>query len=40
MTYNLIVNGMDGKIEVENTKYEYEGKEYKGAMFTITLPIK
>ena len=40
MTYNLIVNGMDGKIEVENTKYEYEGKEYTGAMFTITLPIE
>jgi signal transduction histidine kinase/nitrogen-specific signal transduction histidine kinase len=39
MTYNLIVNGMNGKIEAKNVEYEYENKKYKGAMFTITLPI-
>ena len=39
MTYNLIVNGMGGKIEVSNTIFEYENNKYKGAMFTITLPL-
>jgi len=40
MTYNLIVNGMGGKIEVSNTIFEYENNKYKGAMFIITLPLK
>ena len=37
MTYNLIVDGMKGTIEVSNTEYEYKEKKYKGAEFVITL---
>jgi len=40
MTYNLIVNGMDGKIEATNSYYSHNGNEYKGAVFQILLPIK
>ncbi|MEA3289787.1 MAG: ATP-binding protein [Campylobacterota bacterium] len=39
MTYNLIVEGMGGTIEVANVSYEYQQKSYKGASFTITLPL-
>lgn len=39
MTYNLIVDGMDGTIEANNVNYEYQDKEYTGAEFTITLPL-
>ena len=39
MTYNLIVEGMNGTIEANNLKYEYEGKEYIGAEFIIKLPM-
>ena len=39
MTYNLIVDGMDGTIEANNVEYEYEGKSYSGAEFTISLPL-
>ncbi|RLA84478.1 MAG: hypothetical protein DRG78_01345 [Epsilonproteobacteria bacterium] len=39
MTYNLIVDGMGGIIEVNNVSYEYDGKNYVGAEFTITLPL-
>ncbi|QKJ23665.1 ABC transporter substrate-binding protein [Poseidonibacter lekithochrous] len=39
MTYNLIVDGMNGTIESNNTSYKYEQTEYTGAQFTITLPI-
>ena len=37
MTYNLIVDGMGGTIEVDNVSYEYDGIEYAGAEFTIIL---
>ncbi|MFA9238906.1 MAG: ATP-binding protein [Candidatus Paceibacteria bacterium] len=37
MTYNLIVNGMSGNIEVKNITYEYEGNNYSGAEFFISL---
>ncbi len=40
MTYGLIVEGMNGEIEVHNTKYKYEEKDYIGAEFIISLPIK
>ena len=40
MTYNLIVDGMGGTIESSNITYEYEGKEYTGAEFKISLPLK
>ncbi|MCK5111826.1 MAG: sensor histidine kinase [Arcobacteraceae bacterium] len=39
MTYTLIVDGMNGNIEARNNSYEYNGKSYTGAEFTITLPI-
>ncbi|MEA3290630.1 MAG: ABC transporter substrate binding protein [Campylobacterota bacterium] len=39
MSYNLIVNHMQGTIEVFNHKYEYKDKKYKGAEFIITLPL-
>jgi len=39
MTYNLIVDGMNGNIQAENVTYKYEDIQYKGAIFTITLPI-
>ena len=40
MTYNLVVNGMDGDIIVENIKYQYDGKDYIGASFKIILPLR
>ena len=39
MSYNLIVDGMGGNIEVKNTDYEHEGKIFTGAEFIITLPM-
>ena len=39
MTYNLIVDGMNGTIEVENVSYEYEDETFTGAEFKITLPL-
>jgi PAS domain S-box-containing protein len=39
MSYNLIVNQMKGSIKVSNETYEFNGKQYKGAMFIITLPF-
>ena len=39
MTYNLIVDGMNGTIESNNVSYKYEEIDYTGAQFTITLPI-
>ncbi len=35
MTYNLVVNGMNGTIEVYNKIYEYNDKSYTGAKFII-----
>ena len=40
MTYNLIVDSMNGTIEVNNINYKYNGKECVGAEFTITLPLE
>ncbi|MEA3553231.1 MAG: ATP-binding protein [Campylobacterota bacterium] len=39
MTYNLIVDGMNGTIEATNDSFEYGGKNYTGAEFIITLPL-
>ena len=39
MSYNLIVDGMDGTIKANNSTYEYDGNEYCGAEFIITLPL-
>lgn len=35
----MIIESMHGSISVSNTKYEYNSKEYKGAEFSITIPI-
>ncbi len=35
---NQIVENMDGKIEVSNSDYEYEGQNYTGALFKIFIP--
>ena len=40
MTYNLIVDGMKGNIEVNNISYEYKGISHKGAVFTIYIPTE
>ena len=40
MTYNLIVDGMKGKIKATNVNYSYKNENYKGAEFTIILPNK
>lgn len=38
MTYNLIVDGMNGTIEASNVIYEYKDNKYTGAEFIISLP--
>ncbi len=38
MTHKLIVDGMNGTIIASNREFEYNGKTYVGAEFTITLP--
>lgn len=39
MTYNLIVDGMNGTIAVSNQDYIYNNEKYIGAEFIINLPI-
>jgi len=39
MIYNLIINDMNGLIEVSNAVYTYEDIEYRGAEFKIILPL-
>ncbi len=39
MTYNLIVNGMNGSIEASNKKFIYDEKENHGLEIVIKLPI-
>ncbi len=38
MSYNLIVDGMKGNIEVKNLDYNYNDEKFTGAEFTISLP--
>ncbi|MEA3497601.1 MAG: ATP-binding protein, partial [Campylobacterota bacterium] len=38
--YNLIVNDMDGKIEVKNISYKYQNKNLKGVEFKIMFTNK
>ncbi|APW65412.1 hypothetical protein LPB137_05900 [Poseidonibacter parvus] len=37
IAYNMIVNGMKGKVSATNVTYMYNNKKYKGASFDITL---
>ena len=39
MTHQIIQDHMEGKIEAENTTFEYNTHKYKGAIFTIKLPL-
>ena len=39
MTYNMITNGINGTIKVKNKNFKYNHVEYKGASFTIVIPI-
>lgn len=39
MSEEIVTKHLDGKIEVENVEYSYENEEYKGAEFTISLPL-
>ncbi|MEA3497918.1 MAG: cache domain-containing protein [Campylobacterota bacterium] len=40
MTYRLIVDEMDGTIQAQNIKFDYNGQKQTGASFIITLPNK
>lgn len=40
ITRKIINSSMEGEIYVKNKSFIYEGKEYKGAMFKIVLPLK
>ncbi len=40
MTHQIIEKHMGGKIIVENEKFEYNNIKYKGAKFSIYLPVK
>ena len=39
MSKEIIQNHMNGELKVENSTFNYQGKEYKGAKFTIILPL-
>ena len=39
MTYNMIVDGMGGGIDIHNTSYEYQGEKYNGVEVIISLPM-
>ena len=38
VTYNIIVNSLDGDIEVNNIESKYKDELFKGCEFTLTLP--
>lgn len=39
MTYKIIVEGMDGTIDVKNSEYLHNDKKFNGAEFIIKLPL-
>ena len=39
MSYEIISKNLNGKIEVKNVEYEYKNKQFKGAQFSIILPL-
>lgn len=39
ITHTIITNNLKGTIKAENEIFEHDGVEYKGAKFTITLPL-
>ena len=40
MTYNFIVDGMGGTIDANNIEFKYDGKNYSGAEFIVSLPMQ
>ena len=40
MSQEIVTRHIEGTLEVANVSYEYKGFEFKGAMFTIKLPLK
>ena len=40
ITYNLVVDKMNGAIDIVNTVFTYNNKKYNGVEVTITLPIE
>jgi ABC-type nitrate/sulfonate/bicarbonate transport system substrate-binding protein/signal transduction histidine kinase len=40
MSYQIVKNTFNGDLEVINQTFNFEGKEYAGAKFFITLPLK
>ena len=40
MTEEIITKHMKGEISVTNEKFDYQDKSYKGALFTISLPLE
>ena len=40
MSYNLIVKSMQGEVKAQNITYHFNNKSYKGALFTILIPIE
>ena len=39
MTYKLIVEGMNGTVDVKNVSFEYNGLNHKGVQFNIIIPL-
>ncbi|MGB3751034.1 MAG: ATP-binding protein, partial [Arcobacteraceae bacterium] len=39
MTYNLIINGMNGSIEANNVVFTYKTNNYTGTEFVIAIPL-
>ncbi|MGA1932262.1 response regulator [Arcobacter sp. YIC-464] len=39
IVYKIIHDSMCGKVKVKNSRYDYEGTKYEGALFTIELPL-
>ncbi|QKJ22454.1 cache domain-containing protein [Poseidonibacter lekithochrous] len=40
MSEEIVSRHMEGSLEVENSEYEYKGNSFRGALFTIKLPLK
>jgi two-component system, NtrC family, sensor kinase len=40
MTEEMVIKHLNGNIFVSNDEFEYNSKTYKGAIFTLILPIQ
>ena len=39
MTYKIIVEGMNGTIDINNSEYKYKNQNFKGAEFIIKFDL-